>query len=225
MQQSFLRFICASAVFLAMGCMTTLFAWKTPWAPKVKAPPVKMTTFSSETIAAFLSLLECETITYIDSAHHCEGGMLDLNGDEIDDYVFLLPWMGCGLNADGYSAHFILSGGKQGRIETVVEGYNIKLTDLVQVNGKIYLLHSTFFNDFEKSQHNHWVYQAFTFEKDGTITHANAAFGNLFPAATIFYENPKFKRVPLTPNDLNLIRKQTTYPSRKYIPAQRTIFK
>ena len=133
--------------------------------------------------------------------------------------------MGNGLNSDGYDTHFIVSGGKNGRMETVVPGYGTRLSDIVKVNGKIYFRHSTFFEHFEKSVHNHWVYQIYTFGSDGVMKSANADFGQMFPAATIFYENPKFKRVPLTPNDLNLIRKQTTYPSRKYIPAQRTIFK
>ena len=224
MRSSFLRLTCATVLLLGMGWINPVLAWKSPWAPTVKAKPVELTPLSTETIDAFLSLLNTELVEFASTAKYCQGAMLDLNGDEIDDYVFILPWMGCGLNADGTTAHFILSS-ERGRVETAVEGYAIELSDLVELNGKIYFLHSTFFNDFEKSQHNHWVYQAFTFEKNGTVTHANATFGSLVPAATIYYNNPKFKRVPLTPNDLKLIHEKTSYPSNTYIPAQRKLMR
>ena len=218
-----LRRFMIGALFLGMGWLSPIFAWQDPWAPAFKSTPVEMTVFSSETIGAFLSLLNTELARKPHHAEYCKGAMVDLNGDQVDDYIFILPWMGCGLNAAGSDAYFIVSGGEKGRTETVVQGYQIELTDVVQVNGKIYFLHSAFFNEFEKSEHNHWVYQAFSFKKDGSLTRSNADFGNFFPAATIFYNNPKFKRVALTPNDIKHIVKATTYPSRKYVPAQRNI--
>ena len=204
MRSSFLRLACATVLLLGMGWMNPGLAWKSPWAPTVKAKPVELTPLSTETIDAFLSLLNTELVEFASTAKYCQGAMLDLNGDEIDDYVFILPWMGCGLNADGTTAHFILSS-ERGRVETAVEGYAIELSDLVEVNGKIYFLHSTFFNDFEKSQHNHWVYQVFSFDKSGAIKCNNGDFGKQFPAVTIYYIKPKFKQIELTKKDLKQI--------------------
>jgi hypothetical protein len=200
-------------------------AWMAPWAPKMEASALDVKPFSSETIGAFLSLIDTHLVETESYAKYCQGAKLDLNGDEIDDYVFILPWMGNGLSAQGYTAHFILSSGEKGRMETVIEGYEINLSDLVQVNGKIYFRHSNFFNDFEKSAHNHWVYQVFTFNKDGTMKLANKDFASVFPAATIYYNNPKFKRVPLTDKDLKTIASKTMVISRQYLPAQRHLWR
>jgi hypothetical protein len=212
-------------LLIGLGWAHAGFAWMAPWAPQLKAAPVKIQTFSEETMAAFLSLLDTDFASYEPHAEYCAGGRIDLNGDEIDDYVFILPWMGCGLASQGYTAHFIVSGGANGRMETVVEVYDIALSDLVQVNGKIYFRHSNFFQYFEKSEHNHWVYQMFTFDREGKMQCANADFGTSFPAATIYYHNPKFKRVPLTANDLKEIATRSSFVSRKYIPAQRKLEK
>ena len=98
-------------LLIGLGWAHAGFAWMAPWAPQLKAAPVKIQAFSEETMAAFLSLLDTDFASYEPHAEYCAGGRIDLNGDEIDDYVFILPWMGCGLAAQGYTAHFIVSGG------------------------------------------------------------------------------------------------------------------
>lgn len=187
---------------LSTCCVSNAFAWMERWQPKITVTPAEIEEFPEGTAGAFVGLLNTRLMVSDTYGAYCTGGLIDLNGDDIKDYVFLLPWMGCGLNASGYEVHFIVSGGVKGRIETIVDGYGVELSDIVTINGKVYFLHSMFFNSFEKSEHNHWVYQAFSFNKDGTMRRANSDFGNLFPAVTIFYENPKFRRVVLTPNDL-----------------------
>jgi hypothetical protein len=210
-------------LLVCCGWMQAASAWTTPWAPTFKATSIEVTPFSEETMGAFLSLIDTYLVETKAWAKYCEGATLDLNGDEIDDYVFILPWMGVGLASMGTNAHFILSSDKNGRIETVIEGYEMRLSDLVQVNGNIYFKHSDFFGNFEKSEHNHWIYQIFAFNKDGTMRIANSDFGETFPAATIYYINPKFKRVPLTEQDLKTIASQTKITTRKYVPAQRVL--
>ena len=58
----------------------------------------------------------------------------------------------------------------------------------------------------------------FSFGTNGVMKCANAAVGRPFPAATIFYDKPKFKPVELTAADLKTIRKETKLVSRKYVP-------
>lgn len=128
--------------------------------------------------------------------------------------------MGNGLNASGYNAHFIVSDGKGGRIENKLEGYGFSLEDIVKVNGRIYCRHSTFFNEFEKSDHNHWVFQFFSFGKDGVMRNANHEIGNSFPAVTIYYSNPRFKQIELTPADRQKILDETKPKSFKYNPLK-----
>ena len=81
--------------------------------------------------------------------------------------------------------------------------------DLVKVAGKTYFRHSTFFEGFEKSRHNHWVYQVFSFDKNGDVVCANGDFGKLFPAVTIYYIKPKFRQIELTAGDLKQIEDET----------------
>jgi hypothetical protein len=71
-----------------------------------------------------------------------------------------------------------------------------------------------FFNHFEKSKHNHWVYQVFSFDKNGALRCSNEDFGKQFPAVTIFYNNPKFKQIELTSGDLKKIAAETKPKSR-----------
>jgi hypothetical protein len=134
------------------------------------------------------------------------------------DFVFITPWMGCGLNACGYDAYFIVSDGKGGRVENYIGGYGIETSDIVNINGKIYFRHSDFFGHFEKSQHNHWVFQLYSFDKNGMMKCANADVGELLPAATIFYKNPKFKAVELTKSDRRRIIEQTKPKSHAFNP-------
>ena len=140
--------------------------------------------------------------------------MIDLNDDGAKDQVFILPWMGNGLNASGYDVHFIVSDGAKGWKKFVMEGYGVDKADFVKVAGKTYFRHSMFFNQFEKSKHNHWVYQLFSFDKNGTIRCSNDDFGNKFPAVTIYYINPKFKQIELTKGDLKEIADKTKATSR-----------
>ena len=132
--------------------------------------------------------------------------------------MFTIPWMGCGLNASLDEVFFIVSDGKGGRIENVADGYGIEASDLVKVKGKVYFRHSYFIEELEKSKHNHWAYQIFSFGKDGVMRCANGEVGSPFPAVTIFYDNPKFKQIGLTAADLKKIADETKVSEGKYKP-------
>lgn len=200
----------------ALGCLVwglNAYAWMEDWAPESKCDQADVEVLSKRSVSNFVGTVRSEDIdTYW---RYCEGYKLDLNGDGIKDFVFILPWMGCGLNASGYDAHFKVSAGSNGWTDTVVGGYGISKDDLVKVAGKTYFRHSTFFEEFEKSQHNHWVYQMFSFDKNGAIVCANGDFGKLFPAVTIFYIKPKFRQIDLTADDLKQIDKETTRSIRR----------
>lgn len=200
----------------------TANAWMDAWAPTLKSTPAKFQKLSEKSVKAFFSASDSE---YVDiQIGYAEGGMLDLNGDGIKDFVFIIPCMGNGLNASLNTAHFVVSDGTGGRMETMIDGYGAGLDDLVQINGKVYFRFSDCFNpsnwgpeyEFEKSKHNHWVYQMFSFDTNGVMKCANADFGGKFPAVTIFYDKPKFKQIELTAADLKLISKCTEFKSKKY---------
>ena len=186
------------------------------WAPAFKSTPAKFRELPAKSVRAFVEDAKYDYGEF--RGKYSDGAALDLNGDGIDDFVFIVPWMGNGLNASGSSVHFIVSDGAKGRIETIVECYGAELSDLVKVGEKTYFRQSNFFDNFEKSKHNHWVYQMFSFGTNGVMRCANADVGRPFPAATIFYENPKFKPVELTATDLKNIAKETKPVSRKYAP-------
>ena len=95
-----------------------------------------------------------------------------------------------------------------------MEGYGVEKSDFVKVAGKTYFRHSKFFEHFEKSRHNHWVYQVFSFDKSGAMRCSNADLGKQFPAVTIYYINPKFKQIELTKGDLKTIADGTKPTSR-----------
>jgi len=202
----------------AMGMLVAFEAgaWMEPWAPAFECTPAKIRNVPRASVRNFVCSVRGGDAEFY--WPNCHGGALDLNGDRIDDYVFILPWMGCGLCAYGDTAHFLVSDGKGGRMKTAVEGYCINLCDLVSVGGKMYFRHSMFFEGFEKSKHNHWVYQVFSFDTNGVMRCANAEVGSPFPAVTIFYKEPKFKQIELTPSDLKGIEKETHPKSHKYIP-------
>jgi hypothetical protein len=80
---------------------------------------------------------------------------------------------------------------------------------LIKINGKIYYKHSDMLGNFEKSIHNHWVYQIFSFDKFGFMQRANGDMEKIFPAVTIYYKNPRFKQIELTKADIESIIEQT----------------
>ena len=200
----------ASAVF-AFFLTFDASAWMDQWAPEFKASAANVQTLPGSSVSNYVCTVR-EDFEFC--WKYCEGYALDLNDDGIKDQVFILPWMGNGLNASGYDVHFIVSNGAKGRKKTVMEGYGVDKSDFVKVSGKTYFRHSKFFEHFEKSQHNHWVYQMFSFDKNGTMRCSNADFGKQFPAVTIYYINPKFKQIELTKRDLEKIAAETKPKSR-----------
>ena len=191
-------------------------AWMEKWAPESKSKPVEVKKLSSHSVSNFVKTARSESPEAY--ALYSEGCSCDLNGDGIDDFMLIIPWMGCGLNASLEEVFFIVSDGKGGRIENVAEGYGIELSDLVKIKGKVYFRHSYFIGVLEKCKHNHWAYQVFSFGKDGKMKCANEEVGSPFPAVTIFYDNPKFKQVELTAADLKKIADETKVTVGKYKP-------
>ena len=191
---------------LAILCSYASNAWMDQWAPKIQSEPAKLTVLSTNVVVRFL---QRNFDDYVFSSEYAEGGEIDLNEDGIKDYIFIVPWMGNGLNASGYYTHFIVSDGKGGRIENNLDSFGAELSDIVKINGKIYFRHSDFFESFQKSAHNHWVYQVFSFGKDGVMRNANHEIGDRLPAVTIYYSNPKFKQIELTPADKKVILENT----------------
>lgn len=191
-------------------------AWMDQWAPEFKSDPVEVKKLSSHSVSNFVKTARSECPEAY--ALYSKGCSCDLNGDGVDDFMFIIPWMGNGLNASLEEVFFIVSDGKDGRIENVVEGYGIETSDLVKVKGKVYFRHSYFIGELEKSKHNHWAYQIFAFGKDGKMRCANEEVGSPFPAVTIFYGNPKFKQIELTAADLKKIAEETKVVAEKYKP-------
>ena len=190
--------------------------WMGKWAPEFKSKPVEVKKLSSHSVSNFVKTARSESPEAY--ALYSKGCSCDLNGDGIDDFMLIIPWMGCGLNASLEEVFFIVSDGKGGRIENVAEGYGIELSDLVKIKGKVYFRHSYFIGVLEKCKHNHWAYQVFSFGKDGKMKCANEEVGSPFPAVTIFYDNPKFKQVELTAADLKKIADETKVTVGKYKP-------
>lgn len=185
-------------------------AWMDDWAPEFRAKPARMQELTEEAVSNFVyQVRNGDAFCEVGNWKYCEGYSLDLNGDGVEDRVCIVPWMGCGLNACGYDAHFRVSDGAKGWKETVVGGYGMDRADFVQVKGKMYFRHSNMMHEFEKSQHNHWVYQVFSFDKHGALVSANGDFGQLFPAVTIYYIKPKFRQIELTPGDRKQIEVET----------------
>lgn len=195
-----------AATLLALLTACNASAWMDKWAPEFKSTPVDVQKLPMSSVSNFVSAVRDDFDEY---RRYCEGYRLDLNGDGTEDQVFILPWMGCGLGAAGYEAHFIVSNGANGKMHTVIDGYGVSAFDFVKVAGKTYFRHSDFFNRFENSNHNHWVFQVFSFDTNGVMRCGNDDFGKMFPAATIFYSNPRFKRVELTKDDLKEIADKT----------------
>ena len=177
-------------------------AWMDEWAPAFKATPAGVQALSEATVSNYVCTAREEGEF---AWRYSKGYALDLNDDGIKDNVFIIPWMGNGLNAAGSDVHFLVSNGAKGRRKTVMEGYGVEKSDFVKVAGKTYFRHSKFFEHFEKSEHNHWVYQVFSFDKNGAMRCSNGDFGKQFPAVTIFYINPKFRQIELTQGDVKKI--------------------
>lgn len=203
-------------VFIFLFAFSPLaHAWMDSYAPKLKSPPAKLSVLSKKNIKWFVEDVKSDS-EFV--SKYSEGVGVDLNDDGYKDFVFIIPWMGNGLNASGYNAHFIVSDGKGARVENILEGYGIETSDIVNINGKIYFRHSAFFESFEKSQHNHWVFQIYSFDTNGIMRCANADIGKSFPAATIFYSNPKFKAIELTDADRRKIAQETKPKSLVFKP-------
>ncbi len=186
-------------------------AWMQDWAPAFKSTPAALKKLPSSKVHSFLQ--ERDEI----GAEYAEGAKLDLNGDKVDDFVYITPWMCTGLDASASSIYFVVSDGKGGFRETKLDGYGAELADLVKVGGKTYFRHSNFFGPFEKSAHNHWVYQMLGFTANGEVKYANKECDKMFPAVTIFYINPKFRQIELTAKDLKTIAAELTIKSKPYI--------
>lgn len=189
-------------------------AWMDDWAPAFKCTPAKVKNLSQTEVREFFNSAEPELARI--AAEYSKGGTLDLNGDGVDDFVYIIPWMGNGLCACGYNVHFVVSNGTKGWMKTSVEGYNAEMSDLVNVDGKTYFRQSLFFSQFEKSEHNHWVYQMYSFDANGVMKSANSNFGGQFPAVTIYYIKPRFKQIDLTDADLKQIEGESKPKSHKY---------
>ncbi len=182
-------------------------AWMEKYAPALETEKVEVESLSERSVRRFVKESRDESPDVY--ACYSRGGRVDLNGDGIKDFVFIIPWMGCGLNASLEEVCFVVSNGAGGWMENVLEGYGVEMSDLVKLGGKVYFRHSMHFGEFEKSKHNHWVHQIFTFGTNGVMRCANADIGAPFPAATIHYENPKFKSISLTVADLKQIADET----------------
>ena len=202
-------------MILLLAFSSAAHAWMERWAPELKSTTAKASVLLPKSIKWFVEDVKSDSEF---SAKYSEGVGIDLNNDGIKDFVFIIPWMGNGLHVCGYDAHFIVSGGKGGRVQNSIGGYGIETSDIVNINGKIYFRHSDFFEHFERSQHNHWVFQLYSFDKNGIMKCANADVGGSFPAAPIFYENPKFKAVALTESDRRRISEQTKPKSSAFNP-------
>ena len=199
------------AAVLSAGLFTfNANAWMDDWAPVFKCTPAEIDALPKATVSNFVCSVKSEIKEWDwGGLEYYEGYRLDLNSDGIKDSVLIIPWMGCGLAACGYDVFFRVSAGTNGWVDTVIEGYGISKDDFVRVAGKTYFRHSIHLCGFEKSKHNHWVYQVFSFDKNGSMICSNGDFGKLFPAVTIYYIKPKFKQIELSKKDLGEIEDKT----------------
>ena len=196
-------------------------AWERDHAPAFKMNAAKMKEISAESVTNFVKYAivkdwsEYFTKEYLDSPDNSfftssTGGVIDLNEDGVDDFVFSIPWNSCGISGAMSYVYFIVSDSKGGWWETRISGYYVEMSDLVTISGKVYFRASDLWeHKFEKSNHNHWLYQIFAFDKNGSIRVANDKVGFSFPAVTIFYYAPKFKQIELTENDRKEIARRT----------------
>ena len=205
------RFMHVIRVITIVGAALFSFdahAWMGDWAPAFKCLSANVEDLSETSVSNFVNAVDpayaWEALSY------CKGCKLDLNRDGTKDLVYILPRMGCGLASQIYDVYFRVSAGvKHEWVDTIITGYGVEENDFVKVGEKIYFRYSDFFSWFEKSKHNHWVYQVFSFDKKGAMVCSNRDFGELFPAVTIYYEKPKFRQIRLTKNDRKKIEVET----------------
>lgn len=189
-----------------------------PWAPRFECAPASFRTLSDENVEhLFSALKDSDGNPYDDFRFgHSKGVALDLNGDGTDDIALFIPYLGCGLAADGYSAHFLVSDGEGGCMENILECYGAEPSDLVNVDGKTYFRQSNHVWHYDKSKHNYWVYQMFSFETNGLMKCANDEVGDPFPGITIHYETPRFEQADLEPAVRQEIAEEAKPVSRKF---------
>ncbi len=212
----------AIAIALAWLLSSSANAWMEDWAPKFDCTPAEVEELPAENVSNYVSTVHFEGDWYPGDSYweRCKGYSLDLNGDGIKDYVYCLPYYGCGVASRGYETHCRVSAGADKWVDTYILGMGdgTSKDNLVKVAGKVYFRHSELFGNFENSEHNHWVYQVFSFNKQGEFICSNGDFGGLFPAVTIFYINPKFKQIKLTSRDLEKIERFTRGISEQHGP-------
>ena len=113
----------ASAIF-AILLVFDASAWMDPWAPEFKATAANVQELPKTTVSNYV----CTAIEDGEfKSEYSEGYAIDLNEDGTKDQVFIIPWMGNGLNASGYDVHFLVSNGAKGRRKTVMGGYGFAI--------------------------------------------------------------------------------------------------
>ena len=105
-------------------------AWMDPWAPAFKAAPASVQALSRTSVSNYV----CAALGYEFGWKYSEGYALDLNDDGTEDQVFIVPWMGNGLNASGYDVHFLVSNGVKGRRKSVMEGYGVEPVPMLPIS-------------------------------------------------------------------------------------------
>ena len=212
----------AIAIASAWLLSSSAHAWMEYWAPKFDCTPAEVEELPAANVSNYVSTVHFEGDWYPGDYYwkRCKGYSLDLNGDGIKDSVYCLPYDGCGVASRGYETHCRVSAGADKWVDTYILGMGdgTSKDNLVKVAGKVYFRHSEMFGDFENSKHNHWVYQVFSFNKQGEFICSNGDFGGLFPAVTIFYINPKFRQIKLTSRDLEKIARVTKGISEQHGP-------
>ena len=219
-----MRILFVAALLLAIEAN----AWVADYAPAIDMSPAEVEALPARSITNFVKEVFEEDIrgnfTEDDATtppdfffEYTEGWSLDLNGDGIKDFVFSVPWSCLGIWGAGCNMHFIVSDGANGRVENCITSFYFDKSDLAKIRGKTYFCQSYFWGfEFEKSKHNHWISQLYSFDTNGTMRCANAELGLPSPAVTIYYYDPKFKQVKLTAADLKKIASRTGPSARKY---------
>ena len=138
----------AGILILLLALSLGAHAWMDSYAPKLKSTPARLSVLSQKNIKWFVEDVKSDS-EFV--SEYSKGVGVDLNNDGFKDFVFIIPWMGNGLNASGYNAHFIVSNGKGGRVENIIEGFGIEISDIVNIDGKIYFRHSAFLRALKRA--------------------------------------------------------------------------
>ena len=88
----------AIAIAFAGLLSSSANAWMEDWAPAFNCTPAAAEKLSETNVSNFVSKVRFEKDSYWQC---CEGYKLDLNGDGIKDFVYILPWRGSGLGGMG----------------------------------------------------------------------------------------------------------------------------